>query len=164
MHRPTIPTFRSTSLPNPTKQNRSSPFNLQLRRDSGFLTGEGPITPPMSPGHSEEDDGSISVDTEPRYSGHRHEIPIDIDAKLYPEAGPRRQSRNRGSDERMDVDIVRPPSSSPRPPARHLEDEPTHIHKGSLKLTDFEVKGTLGWFSTFPGSPQTFGVGTDREL
>ena len=95
MHQPTFPTFRSTSLPNPTKQNRASPFNLQHKRDSGFLAGEGPITPPMSPGHSEEDDGSISVDTEPRYSGHRHEIPIDIDTRLYPEAGPRRESRSR---------------------------------------------------------------------
>lgn len=152
MHQPTFPTFRSTSLPNPTRQNRASQLSLQLKRDSGFLAGEGPITPPMSPGPSEEDDGSISVDTEPRYSGHRHEIPIDIEARLYSEAGPRRESRNRSSDERMDIDPVRHASSSPRPPARHLEDEPTHVDKGSLKLTDFEVKGTLGKHMTSPPS------------
>lgn len=30
-------------------------------------------------------------------------------------------------------------------PARHLEDEQSHVQRGgSLRLTDFEVKGTLG--------------------
>lgn len=34
--------------------------------------------------------------------------------------------------------------ASARQPVRHLEDEQSHLHCGTLRLTDFEVKGTLG--------------------
>lgn len=43
----------------------------------------------------------------------------------------------------MDVDSEQS-TSSPKPPLRRLEDEQTHLTRGSSKLTDFEVKGTLG--------------------
>jgi protein kinase A len=42
------------------------------------------------------------------------------------------------------VDGLRP-ATPPKPPLRLLEDEQVHVEKsGSLKLKDFEIKGTLG--------------------
>lgn len=43
-----------------------------------------------------------------------------------------------------------PSQTSPRLAARHLEDEQPHTHRGTLKLTDFEVKGTLGMLAHHP--------------
>ncbi|KAJ3556528.1 hypothetical protein NM688_g1980 [Phlebia brevispora] len=129
-------------MPNPNHPPRASPFNVPVKRDSDFMASEGPITPPLSPGHS-EDEEPISVDPEPRYSGPS---PNTSGAYLHPPPDPRRASREMlQSEERMEVDSKRL-SNSPRvPPARHLEDESSHLEdRGTLKLTDFEVKGTLG--------------------
>ncbi|KAI0797848.1 cAMP dependent protein kinase [Abortiporus biennis] len=139
MERSSLPPFRSTSLPQPTNQGR--PDNIS-RRDSSFVVS--PITPPLSPGRSEEGDSAIVVDPEPRYSGqHRSDSSSALGVYSQTEAGPRRSSHSRDSVVSMDVDITEG-DVSPRPAARHLEDEKSHVHRGNLKLTDFEVKGTLG--------------------
>ncbi|KIY43677.1 Pkinase-domain-containing protein [Fistulina hepatica ATCC 64428] len=45
----------------------------------------------------------------------------------------------------MDVDIFDTEDDArPQRPERLLEDEQVHLHKGNIKLTDFEVKGMLG--------------------
>ncbi|TCD60916.1 serine/threonine protein kinase, AGC [Steccherinum ochraceum] len=141
------PAFRSSSLPNPVEQTRTSPFNTPDRRDSSFMASEGPITPPISPGHSDDEDSGIIVDSEPRYSGHSHGHQDMSNSAaphrpLLPEASSNRTSRA-DRDSAMAVDSGINPTS-PRPAARHLEDEQPHANRGSLKLTDFEVKGTLG--------------------
>ncbi|KAH9934843.1 cAMP dependent protein kinase [Fomitopsis serialis] len=131
MDHPVVPAFRSTSLPNSSSARPyTAPLNTALLgRNSGFAVGEGPITPPISPGRSDEGDPSIVIDSEPRYSGGGTP-PSD-----YPRAAV--------ADEAMDVDSEQS-ASSPKPPLRRLEDEESHLTRGTLKLTDFEVKGTLG--------------------
>lgn len=142
MDYPHYPAYRSASMPNSNHPPRTSPFNAPPKRDSDFMMSEGPITPPLSPGHS-EDEEPISVDPEPRYSGPS---PNTSGAYLQPQADTRRASREMlQTEERMEVDTKRMSNSPRAPPARHLEDEKSHLEEnGTLKLTDFEVKGTLG--------------------
>ncbi|GBE82373.1 cAMP dependent protein kinase [Sparassis latifolia] len=137
MEHSVFPSFRSTSLPAPIPQSIASPFDLtHPRRESGHIVNHGPITPPMSPARSEEGNGTIFVDPEPRYSSEGRPCSSDV----LPHSHPRRG----GPEEAMDVDPTLSPDS-PRPPLRHLEDEQSHLEKkGTLKLTDFEVRGTLG--------------------
>lgn len=111
-----------------------------IRRDSAIVS-DAPITPPMSPGHSEpgveEEDDSIVVDVEPRYSGPEVLTPrsaayyganMDVDQQLSPES----------------VEQTSEDTNVSHRPARLLEDEKVHLQKSGLKLTDFEVRGTLG--------------------
>ena len=142
-HVPAYPAFRSASLPSHTVLALSTtPDSAVFRRDSDCMLSEGPITPPLSPGRSDDGEARIVVDPEPRYSGPGAHIQHAIPHQHLREAEIRQGRRSRQHDG-MDVDM-RPSASSPRPPQRHLEDEQSHLEKGSLKLTDFEVKGTLG--------------------
>ena len=107
------------------------------RRDSEAMMSEGPITPPMSPGHSEGGymEDSITVDSEPRFSGPTQP---PMASNLSQEQQEGKQTLN----EEMDALKVTTP---PKPPLRLLEDEQVHVEKsGSLRLKDFEIKGTLG--------------------
>ncbi|KZT69045.1 cAMP dependent protein kinase [Daedalea quercina L-15889] len=135
MDRPAAPAFRSTSLPNSLRTRPcTAPLNTAVgSRNSGFAVGQGPITPPLSPGHSDEGDPSIVIDSEPRYSG----------GGTPPSECPTRGTRAAVAEEAMDIDSEQS-ESSPKPPLRRLEDEENHLTSGTLKLTDFEVKGTLG--------------------
>ncbi len=143
MEHPVYPAFRSTSLPSHTALTLSTtPDSNLFRRDSDCMLSDGPITPPLSPERSDDGDGAIIVDSEPRYSGPGGQVQPSVPPAHLREGDSRRGRRSHQQDA-MDVD-VRAPASSPRPPQRHLEDEQSHLEKGSLKLTDFEVKGTLG--------------------
>ncbi|PCH38288.1 cAMP dependent protein kinase [Wolfiporia cocos MD-104 SS10] len=138
MERPAFPALRSTSLPNPNSRTRSVPLNLVVppQGASGFAAGQAPITPPISPGNSDEGDPRIVIDVQPRFSGDSNCQVVSRPS----DSRPGQEHHKRDSDV-MDVD-GRP--TSPRPPLRHLEDEECHLERGTLKLTDFEVKGTLG--------------------
>lgn len=96
--------------------------------------GGGPMTPPMSP--SEEGMGdSITIDSEPRFSGPTHP-PIGMSSH-------RTMQRQSSWVEEGPVRSHTPP----RPPLRLLEDEQEHVEQsGLLRLKDFEIKGTLGQF------------------
>ena len=155
MDRPTYPAYRSASLPSPTQQPRAvtTPLAIPKKRDSAFMAPEGgPITPPMSPGAS-EDEEPMAIDPEPRYSGPGPSVPEAESVYLHPPADPRRASREMlQSEERMEVDSRRIPSSPRGASPKHLEDEQSHLERGGkLKLTDFEIKGTLG---ESPGVPR----------
>jgi hypothetical protein len=109
-----------------------------VRRDSEISAHEVPITPPMSPPQSEVGDDAITVEAD-------HGLP-----NMVPEVAPSPEdlAQNAGAlphaYEAMETEQVRP-VTPPRPPLRHLEDERVHTERsGLLKLTDFEVKGTLG--------------------
>lgn len=145
MEHPVYPAFRSTSLPSHTALALSTtPDSSLFRRDSDCMLSDGPITPPLSPERSEDGDAAIIVDSEPRYSGPGGQVQPAVPHAHLREGGSRRGSGRRSHQQDvMEVD-ARAPASSPRPPQRHLEDEQSHLEKGSLKLTDFEVKGTLG--------------------
>lgn len=107
------------------------------------MLSDGPITPPLSPARSEEGETPIIVDSEPHYSVRGTDVRLSPRNSRHSTRRAREQSPSTETETVMDVD-PRPVASSPRPPLRHLEDEQPHVEKGSLKLTDFEVKGTLG--------------------
>ncbi|KAI0047966.1 cAMP dependent protein kinase [Auriscalpium vulgare] len=127
---------RSSSLP-------TSPDDLRLyRRPSNVMVVDGPITPPLSPKqlHTPKLHDAIILDSvsQPSHSTPPHcpcredllpptDLPHDADICM----------------ERDDVSSLPSASSPTRPPLKLLQDEDEHIHR-ALKLTDFEVKGTLG--------------------
>ena len=110
------------------------------------MLSDGPITPPLSPGRSDEGETAIIVDSEPRYSGPGSQLQHSLPHPHLREMEAARHGRRSHQQDGIEVDI-RLPASSPRPPQRHLEDEQSHLEKGTLKLADFEVKGTLGGYS-----------------
>ena len=129
------PQPRSSSL-SLASGDRGSPLHPP-RRDSEAVLSEGPMTPPMSPGHSEEGcmEDSITVDSEPRFSG-------PTQPPVASNLGQAQQEWRPSLDEEMDGLRVLTP---PKPPLRLLEDEQVHVEKsGLLRLKDFEIKGTLG--------------------
>lgn len=147
MERHSYTAFRSASLPVAGEKTRLAPLTPPARKNSSMLTSGGPITPPMSPTLTDEDNDNIIIDPEPRYSGQRTSSSAHIIPSAQPEHLLRRPSRGVEAEQHMDIDEAQE-ISIPRPPARNLDDEKSHVHRGSLKLTDFEVKGTLGssWY------------------
>jgi len=100
-------------------------FQSASRKNSKAMVPEAPITPPMSPNQSERDEETMSIDL----------------AASVPEGNPDTSAKDSDSDQKMEIEQPKPI----QPPVRHLKDEEEHLHKrGSLRLTDFEVRGTLG--------------------
>ncbi|KDQ60624.1 hypothetical protein JAAARDRAFT_31588 [Jaapia argillacea MUCL 33604] len=134
---------RSASLPIPSGDLRATNLfqPVPIRRDSEAMLSEGPITPPMSPKPQSEanrEGGAIVVDVQPRFSGagvQREMSPDQPTSSVQTPMLSHRQPES-GEDER--------PRTPPKPPLRLLENEQSHLRKGTLRLTDFEVKGTLG--------------------
>lgn len=135
MDRSLVPPFRSTSLPNTTLQLHTClPPSFAAREHNSQMAVEEPLTPPLSPGNSEHGEllpsnAMQGVERQPRLSTEATTV------------AQTRQSKQ--SEATMEVDEPQPASTQPA--ARHLEDEQSHVQRGgSLRLTDFEVKGTLG--------------------
>lgn len=109
-------------------------------RPSAPVVYEVLMTPPVSPGHSEDGtDASLMMD-----QGQYAEKPSSQEPQL-----PRLQTPVLQTTyphwQRDPHQALTPP---PRP-ARSLENEQVHVEKpGVLKLTDFEVRGTLGKVSS----------------
>ncbi|KAF8123784.1 cyclic AMP-dependent protein kinase catalytic subunit [Boletus edulis] len=94
------------------------------------------MTPPVSPGHSEDGTNASRVivhQVQEKPSSQelqlpRHQAPVMQAAYPYTQPPDHRQ-----------------PLTPPPQPVRSLENEQVHVEKpGVLKLTDFEVRGTLG--------------------
>ncbi|GJE86953.1 cAMP dependent protein kinase [Phanerochaete sordida] len=126
------PSFRSASLPNPTLQIPLQPPPAHL---SGLVPAQGPMTPPLSPGNSDHEE-IAPVDS-------MHGVEVQ-DANLAPPVPTPRDSGMDAaqSEGQMEVDTV--DAAPTTQPARRLEDEQSRVQRGTLHLTDFEVKGTLG--------------------
>ncbi|KAF7295302.1 hypothetical protein MIND_01069500 [Mycena indigotica] len=92
------------------------------RSQSQIIVPDAPMTPPMSPGQSESGEEAIVIDAVPRYSGP--DIHFD-------------QARA------MEVEPITV-APQPQHPLRLLQDEQVHLQRSGLRLTDFEVRGTLG--------------------
>lgn len=113
----------------------------------------------MSPHPSDdgEDRPDIEIDPQPRWSGPGGPAPM-------PEETP-------SIADSMDLETVETAVSEeegPKPPLRLLEDEKSHVNKsGGVRLTDFEVKGTLGEPALAPSLPLllalTSGMGTQAR-
>ncbi|KIK98827.1 hypothetical protein PAXRUDRAFT_823436 [Paxillus rubicundulus Ve08.2h10] len=122
----------------PTPQPTSSISTISGSCTASYLrqSYEGPMTPPISPGHSDDSAGTagtMAMDQELQPGGlSSQEIPPPPSQVAQP---PWQTLNSQGH----------PPLTPPRRPARLLEDEQVHVEKpGVLKLTDFEVRGALG--------------------
>lgn len=97
-----------------------------LRQDSHCqaIILDAPMTPPLSPGHSEQGLDPIIVDEEFHHVGSEPVGPhLEVAAEI---------QGNKDSEK------------ATQRPLRLLEDEQVHLQKAGLKLSDFEVRGTLG--------------------
>ncbi|KAG5645891.1 hypothetical protein DXG03_005038 [Asterophora parasitica] len=115
----------------PEASRRPSMANLNSgRRESQARVMETPITPPLSPGQSEQGVDAIVVDAEPRYSG-----PESIVAQS--------ETKDAAIRAKTEMEVDRDTATAQRP-IRFLEDEQVHLQRSGLKLSDFDVRGTLG--------------------
>jgi hypothetical protein len=121
-----------------------------------------PASPSLGPAHTPSprpdplmEHADIVVDTEPRFSGPRSGSLIERKELRRPSALALVSGRTSpsshapsDSDASMETDLPTPapePELSPRPPARLLEDERSHVQRsGQVTLRDFDVHGTLG--------------------
>ncbi|EIW85381.1 cyclic AMP-dependent protein kinase catalytic subunit [Coniophora puteana RWD-64-598 SS2] len=115
----------------------TNPFTTSQQRGdpNPSAPAKGPMTPPISPGHSERDvrDVNMADDYTPSALNTR---PV---AEATSEQNPRYIWGNPTPENSQG------PGTPPRLPARQLEDEQVHVTRpGELKLTDFEVRGALG--------------------
>lgn len=128
----------------PTPQSATSmPTVMIPYRQSVPKVYEVLMTPPVSPGHSEDGTGASPNDVMmlrqapspyPDKSSTQQSQPQLHQAPMLQANYPHWQHR--------DIQLALTP---PPKPARSLENEEVHVEKsGVLKLTDFEVRGTLG--------------------
>ena len=122
MSPPAVISSRSLSLPSSQETKRRPSLIYPTRQPSQMDT---PLTPPMSP----------------------KDIPIDDQCnKTEPELNENRQPQNlqtilQETPQPADVDMV---DDVVHRPQRLLEDEKVHLQRSGIKLSDFEVRGTLG--------------------
>ncbi|KAG6909839.1 hypothetical protein DXG01_015112 [Tephrocybe rancida] len=126
-----------TSPLSPEASRRPSMVNsiASGRRES--QTPRAPITPPLSPGNSELGGEAMVTDEEPRNGGA-------VESKTLCPANTGAAIATRSDSESLAMDVDRDTATSPNRPLRLLEDEQVHLQKSGLKLSDFEVRGTLG--------------------
>lgn len=138
---------RSASLP--AGSQMSIPYHRGYQHKQDFQTGlkAAPITPPHSPGRSEssdDDDYLLDDDPNPEEVNAMHsQEPLHFPQPLTPA---------HSDFSAMNVDPT-PSEDRPQPPLRLLEDESVHLQPtgpGGIKLSDFEVRGTLGMSSQVP--------------
>lgn len=129
---------RSSSLPISPESSRR--VSLPSRTDPQTVFADVPMTPPLSP----------EVDT----------IQIIADPLETPESdgtGPESTAiavdDSQSLSNTMQVDDAEK-VVSPQPPQRLLEDERVHLQRSGLKLSDFEVRGTLGTVTDTLSAPQ----------
>ena len=133
-----IPT-RSSSLPItiPAKPVCESPCRPSPH-GSALMVLTDSTTPPSSP-HKSLLAPEISIDSQPPYTTS---APSDQSPDPSPPHSPPQSVTESAPDHDMDRDCD-PPLQSTNNPVRLLDDEEEHVHR-SLRLQDFEVRGTLG--------------------
>jgi hypothetical protein len=89
------------------------------------------------------EDDEIMIDSEPRYSGGEAQNSFSIDEGRRLSLAPPIVDETKRWTERGGSC---PPEQTPvaQRPLRLLENEKVHLHNATLKLTDFEVRGTVG--------------------
>lgn len=129
MHDSVMQSSRSTSFDAPGGATGNS-ADVRLFCEPQAMIGQGPITPPMSPGNSEDKQEPKPTNYLPEQVQHPA-FTVNTSTPMWQEP---------------QVPVVAPTPKSPaRPPARLLEDEAVHVERrGVLRLLDFEVKGALG--------------------
>lgn len=139
---------RSASMPAPgtvfpVGYFQPIPRKLSNRRDSEMVLSEGPITPPDSPGPQE-----MATDQPPIAYQQQQPTQIIVEDRQfvnieYP-ATPVSQPPETPIAMEEDMTPSGQELGSVRAPSRALSEENVEHDTGSIKLTDFEVRGTLG--------------------
>lgn len=135
---------RSASMPSPGTvlppgYLQPIPRKLSARRDSEMVLSDGPITPPESPGPEDMITDQIPQPPVEIIIGDRQNA-VSIDYPATPVSQPPETPDAMEEDAEPNEEIVSAPIST----ARSLSEEITMPGTYSLKLTDFEVRGTLG--------------------
>ncbi|CAA7267935.1 unnamed protein product [Cyclocybe aegerita] len=128
---------RSLSLPSSADEIRRTSISYSVRQEHQLLCSDAPLTPPLSP---KPDQNIDSINIGDQYPHIMPESVRDNQAKD-PEAF------SQASSEAMDVDDVPEEDTPIHPvprPQRLLEDEKVHLQRSGIKLSDFQVRGTLG--------------------
>lgn len=137
---------RSTSLP--ADSHLTVPYHrgYPLKQDYPMSHKATPITPPLSPGHSESsDDDDYLLDDD--MNGDDEDCSDSHEGAQLTQPLTPAQSDFSG----MHVDTL-PSEERPQPPLRLLENERVHLlptGPGGIRLVDFEVRGTLGMSKVF---------------
>ena len=133
-----IPT-RSSSLPIPIpiKQVCESPCLPSPHAEAVMVLTDS-ATPPSSP-HNALIGPELSIESQPPYTTSP---PSDHSPDPSPPHSPPTSITESAPDQDMDTDCE-PPLQPTNPPVRLLDNEEEHVHR-SLRLQDFEVRGTLG--------------------
>lgn len=131
MSTPVLISSRSLSLPSSSQDNIRRPsLILPTRQPSQMVCLDTPLTPPMSP--------KLSQDTLIEDQHNQTEPELTETGQLQG-----LQDNLQEEPQTMDIDIADDQVSLHRP-QRLLEDEKVHLQRSGIKLSDFEVRGTLG--------------------
>lgn len=131
--------------PTPHPAASIQPGMASYCRQSAPIVYDVPMTPPVSPGHS-EDGADASVVMVRQGQGPYAEKPPTQELQLPRHQAPVLQVTYPHWHHRDPQRPLTPPPQS----ARSLENEEVHVEKpGVLKLTDFEVRGALGKVPSF---------------
>jgi hypothetical protein len=138
---PALLSSRSSSLPIPPESSRR--VSLSSRTDPQIVFADVPMTPPLSPKQIEVDTIQVSGD------------PLDTAESdgTVPESTAIAVDDPQSLSNPMEVDDAEK-VVSPQPPQRLLEDERVHLQRSGLKLSDFEVRGTLGTVTDTLSAPK----------
>ena len=110
---------RSLSLPSPQEDIRRPSLTYPTRQPSQMVCLDTPITPPMSPPTLKKDIPNEDQHSNSKENARLQNVPDSMNV-----------------DTAHDVVLHRP--------ERLLEDEIVHLQRSGIKLSDFEVRGTLG--------------------
>lgn len=149
-------------LLSPTPIQGYPPRKMSGRRDSEMVLSEGPITPPESPG-PEEVNMSHPYPPQNQSQAPSHQQPLEVVMEdmsqpvhqvEYPVTpvsqapeNPDAMDEDSATQSEQNLSIV-------RQPVRSLSQENLDLPRtDTVKLTDFEVRGTLGWHGFFPRLP-----------
>jgi hypothetical protein len=138
---PVIP-GRSSSLPISAGGVRD-PTCCPSRHGSVVMVVDDPTSPPQSP-RQVLIRPELTIDPQPTYSDKAS----DHSPCISPPRSPPHSLTESVPDQDADRDdgLLVQPSKPPNPPVRLLDEEEEHIHR-SLRLQDFELRGTLGTYT-----------------
>ena len=133
---------RSASLPTDPRPFAPYHHGHTVKSSSQISHKPTPITPPLSPGHSESSDDDDYLLDDDMNEGDEDCIEAQEDVLCTKSLTPV-QSDLSG----MHIDPRLSSDEKPQAPLRLLENEKVHLHftgPGGIRLSDFEVRGTLG--------------------
>jgi len=133
---------RSASLPTESRPITPNYHGHTVKSGSQIFHKPTPITPPLSPGHSESSDDDDYLLNDDTNEGDEDCIEAQESVLCTKSLTPVRSDYSS-----IYIDPQLSSDEKPQAPLRLLENEQVHLHftgPGGIRLSDFEVRGTLG--------------------